>query len=303
MKKVFILFLSLLLLLFCVPLGHAAVVYSYLPEPVPTNSGIETTDYLVATVGGVNYIFAVSYPQLDSGVRVTLEHSSSGYEIKLTNASTVDIRFDFVSYNAITGAKAGYYTGTTRWGNASTLYRNANITAATSYGVQIVLDSSSYLPLVQIAWNDATDPSTYTNWLQSIYNRQGSIELELDIFYNAFNTFRQVNHSDLTEIYNLLSKIYSSLQSDGGETSMDQSNKDKMEEYQSIEDSLNKDYSEDLSAAFSDSGAVFTSNNAFSLISSALSEFILSNNKLNALIIFTLCLGLGVLIIGRKINA
>lgn len=311
MKKVFILFLSLVLLLFSI-VPASAQSYSLLPEPNPIRTGYYNT------YNSVNYvtdsfnqyhIFSLSFPELKdpSGVACIWERRSDGaFNLNIYNYSDVSLTYIFYRYNALTGQVYSNNQYTVNSLSSRTVVSAIHFTQYTPYG--ITLNTSSYataVPLCQIAWSDTTDPNTYVSWLQNIYTRQGNILQDLEIFYNAFDTFKQVNHYDLTQIYDLLSDIYDLLSEDSElSTAPVDDFSNAVEEYNSVEDQIMVDYKSDVDLQFQKSDQVFTGNNAFALISSTFTDlFVNGNIKINALILFTLCLGLGVLLIGRKLNA
>lgn len=76
-----------------------------------------------------------------------------------------------------------------------------------------------------------------------------------------------------------------------------------IDEYVRAEDELNKDYSGDLQAQFDVAGDIFSGNSAYSFVSDLFQELLLDNLNINSLILFSLAIGLCVLILGRRLNA
>lgn len=77
---------------------------------------------------------------------------------------------------------------------------------------------------------------------------------------------------------------------------------DRVNELESLESQVNRDYSNDISFAFGSSDQVFHGNNAFSWISSQIQSIVLDNPVLSAVVIFSLAMGIAVLALGRRIN-
>ena len=313
-KRFCVVFVAFLILLIPITAYATPTYFSNLPEPFPTEAGTTQNKFLVADIAGTPFIFSFTFPLADDELyRLYLTHSNSGYELKFDNLSGSDVEVLFVTYNAKTGATSGYYKPTVRNGKTFTLYRNVNMLSATSYGVQILLEGSYILPACSIAWADSTDPSTYTNWLSDIYTRQGNIQLDLEIFYNAFDTFRQVNHQDLTQIYSLLNKIYELLGANAEVPESSTVSTSELDEYQSLEDSLMVDKSAELESiadfdiGFADDVEVNTSHVVITATSSAipfinqlLEKFVLGNPAILPMCILALTAGVFVLILGRK---
>ncbi|MBO5395386.1 MAG: hypothetical protein J6A97_00730 [Clostridia bacterium] len=80
-------------------------------------------------------------------------------------------------------------------------------------------------------------------------------------------------------------------------------NKDEINNVLQNEAALNKDFSGDLNQQFDIAGNIFEGNSSFSFISNLFQDVILSVPQLNSLIIFSLAIGLCVLILGRRLNA
>ena len=74
----------------------------------------------------------------------------------------------------------------------------------------------------------------------------------------------------------------------------------ELDEYESLEDSLNKDFSGDLSKALNQD--IFTGNGAFIFIKNTFEDVLLSNPVILGLILFALSMGLVALILGRKVG-
>ena len=100
-----------------------------------------------------------------------------------------------------------------------------------------------------------------------------------------------------------LYRIIELLGGDYEETTIPQpSQESDIEELASRQDAIQGNISSGLDQAVQNFGAVFTGNGAFALIKTGFESFILGNNKINALLVFCLSLGIGVLLIGRKIG-
>lgn len=196
--------------------------------------------------------------------------------------------------------------------------------------------------LANIAWSDATDPQVYTTWLNSINAKLNEIDnntdnveaqlsdisSQLSLFYSVFNsyqsqiignmstiitslnslnsrlnTFAQQNHYDLQQIYTMLSQIYALLSEEPETRPPAIGNQDEVNDVLHSEAALNKDFSGDLQNQFNVAGNIFDGNSSFGFISNLFSDLLLSNASINGLIIFSLAIGLCVLILGRRLNA
>lgn len=74
----------------------------------------------------------------------------------------------------------------------------------------------------------------------------------------------------------------------------------ELDQFESLEDSLNKDFSGDLSNALNQD--IFTGNGAFIFIKNTFEDILLSNPVILGLILFALSMGLVALILGRKVG-
>lgn len=81
------------------------------------------------------------------------------------------------------------------------------------------------------------------------------------------------------------------------------SNQGQIDNFLQDEAALNKDFSADLNNQFNVAGNIFESNSSFSFISNLFQQLVLDVPALNSLIIFSLAIGLCVLILGRRLNA
>lgn len=192
-----------------------------------------------------------------------------------------------------------------------------------------------------IAWADETDPTVYTSWLSNLYNKLNeldsntdniesslsSINSSLSLFYSLFNSyqshllqdtsqiilqlnnintrlqsFQNQNHTDLVNIYATLTQIYDLLAQEQ-ETQPPIEQESQIQDFIQAEGELNKDFSGDLQNQFNIAGNVFQDNSAYSFITNLMQSLVLSNVKINSLLIYALAIGLCVLVLGRKLNA
>lgn len=300
MRKICIFFSFCFFMLSFTFLSHAASkYYSSLPEPI----NFSNCPCLVYDNGSTPYIVTFNFSRISTDdVFIEVYQSSAGtIGFRAYNYSNVGYDITLSRYNALNGSYVDGIKKTVNSLDSVVLDNYFSCTSLTPYDCL----TSLHLPLVSIAWSDSVDPNTYSSWLQNIYIRQGNILQDLEIFYNAFDTFKQVNHYDLTQIYSILSDIYDLLSEDSDLTTAPVDDfSDSVQDYNSVEDQLMVDYQADVDLQFQNSNQVFTGNNAFSLISTTFTDlFVNGNLKLNALILFSLSLGLGVLILGRKLNA
>ena len=63
------------------------------------------------------------------------------------------------------------------------------------------------------------------------------------------------------------------------------------------------DLDSNIDSAFKDANSVFSNNNAYAFISGSMGDILFYNVKISGLIVFSLAMGLCVLILGRKVNA
>lgn len=88
-----------------------------------------------------------------------------------------------------------------------------------------------------------------------------------------------------------------------GETYPALGHEDDISEFIEQEGEYNKDYSDELEDQLGSAGSVFDNNGSFAFLSAAFDDLILSNTSVNGLILFSLGIGLCVLILGRRLNA
>lgn len=63
------------------------------------------------------------------------------------------------------------------------------------------------------------------------------------------------------------------------------------------------DLDSNLDSAFNDANSVFSNNNAYAFISGSMERIVFGNVKISGLVIFSLAMGLCVLVLGRKLNS
>lgn len=320
-KKIICVLSCISLTLLCLPVfSNAAVtVYSDLPEPVPTGN----VKYFVVSINDAVSLYMISSPYQDIDVSASIVSNKltitaisraldASTDVYMTAYNVYNGSLRTNSFKMPVGAVHGYFVYT--FGNFPT---NSNTLLFSSYGVS--LESGFNLQPCNIVWNESPDPSVYTSKLTQIYNKLNeidqntdnveeilsTIESELELLNLLFLEYAEQNHTDLELIYLMISNIYSLLTEEQTTRAPAIPGEDKtqVEEIMSNEAALNKDYSSDLNNQFNVAGNIFEGNDAFSFISNLFSEMILSFPALNTLIIFSLALGLCVLILGRRLNA
>lgn len=328
--------------LLCLPVFSSAAnakYYSPMPEPIPTdnvkyfvlqiNSGYPSL-YCISAIAPINvrlviengYLKVQCYTDIDDSYAVSSNCFRTAFNVNTGScvSSTTEIT-------------SGVYT-------FSNFPIASNTLCVTSYGCN--LGSGFNLPAVNVAWNDSTDPSTYTTILNNINSKLNEIDTntdgieaaladinsELELFYNLFNAYQSAiledttniqtllntvitrlnsfasqNHTDLVNILNKLNQIYDLLNKEEPTRAPAIDNQDEVDNVLQNEAALNKDFSGDLNQQFDVAGNIFDNNSSFSFISNLFNDLILSVPQLNSLIIFSLAIGLCVLILGRRLNA
>lgn len=341
LRKCVALFMILPLSVLCLPVissAAEATYYSALPEPVPTDN----VKYFVFQSSGTPVLYCISSL---APLNVTLQVVDGYFRIvcftDIDDSYGVSSNAYRCAYNIYSGSCISKSTEIT-----SGIYVFGNFPVAsytvrvTSYGCNI--GEGFNLPAVNVAWNDTTDPDTYTDWLSDIYSKLGEIDTntdgiesalddinsELTLFYNLFNAyqsqilddtssiisqldslnslldaFANQNHIDLAAILSMVTQIYDLLNRESETRAPAIENQDEVDNVIQNEAALNKDFSGDLNDQFNVAGNIFESNSAFSFISNLFSDIILSVPQLNSLVIFSLAIGLCVLILGRRLNA
>lgn len=164
-------------------------------------------------------------------------------------------------------------------------------------------DDRIYFYCIQVSDQNFHLPSGYQTWgLSDIFiDPVGSSKSVVSEYKNRV-LFQQSVISGFDSIHNDLDLIYNFLIGDGSAPVYPNVVIPDFAEESSLGDALLIDYSDDLSSVFSDSDNIFSSNGAFALISNTFNQIIFGNLKLNSLILFCLCFGIAILIIGRKLN-
>lgn len=115
--------------------------------------------------------------------------------------------------------------------------------------------------------------------------------------------FRDDVRDGILNIEGSLDELQSNLFEGGTSREPAIGNQDEINNVLQNEAALNKDFSGDLNQQFDIAGNIFEGNSSFSFISNLFQDLILSVPQLNSLIIFSLAIGLCVLILGRRLNA
>ena len=115
--------------------------------------------------------------------------------------------------------------------------------------------------------------------------------------------FRDDVRDGILNIEGSLDDLHSDLFEGGTSRDPAIENKDQIDNILQDEAALNKDFSADLNQQFDTAGNIFENNSSFSFISNLFQDMILSVPQLNSLVIFSLAIGLCVLILGRRLNA
>lgn len=126
-----------------------------------------------------------------------------------------------------------------------------------------------------------------------------------EVFQNSILNGFQDLEDQMSDVNENLDDIEGILNGEG-ETYAPLPEESYFNEYHKAESEYNKDFSGELGDLIGDADGIFDSVNgssAFSFITSIFDDIIVSNSKINGLILFCLSLGLCVLILGRRINS
>ncbi|MCH5197916.1 MAG: hypothetical protein J1E34_03320 [Oscillospiraceae bacterium] len=180
-----------------------------------------------------------------------------------------------------------------------------------------VISDKSYMP-ANILWNNDAFINDNLTGIKNLLDSLAELEKlnfkllytffqdyaeYLDWFSNYFLQFGKTTTLQLEDILFFLQVLYKHLGGGDEIPPFDTEDTSVLDDYQNAEDSLMSDYGGQLEGALQYGNNVFASNSAFAFISETIQDLILNNAKLNMIIIFSLGLGLAVLVIGRKINA
>lgn len=306
-----ILFISILPFSFASQVN--GVVYTSLPEPIPT----ENTKFLVVTdTSGVKapLIFMFS-SSVFSDFYITYTPSLQDIKLDIYYTGNASPQYMHMCiFNLLNGTYVGFSSF-----SVSLLYQYRNTSlngynSFISFGVDVINSNGARTALVE--WNKDIEWNIYnllSNSLSAIQSDLFNIDFNSESILRDLrsyvswveNTFYPYFTTQTTNIINRLDTIISLL---GGEYSsseidLPEDQQSDINELASAEDVIRGDIQGGMNSAFSDYGQVFTGNGAFALIKNGIESIILSNSKLNALIIFALTLGIAIMLIGRRIQA
>ena len=343
MKRLLIVFFSLFFsvcgLFVTLPFSFAedyfenGIIYSKLPEPVPTNN----TAYLLLTNSSNGnaylYMFSAFHDNTVANCQFLINRTSNtAFTVSVSNTSdpTVSLSWYISVYSAKTGAFTSFYAPT----SSSFSFTNRPVyDSFASYGC--VCDGFSGVKQSAISWDGYTDHSFQDELIsqalaqldQTLYyisqdttdlshlssdirtyigNIQDWLLNDVDEFiYWVKNTFSSALWDRLNTIKSKLDTIIDLLGGSYESTEFDQPSEQQqaIDDLVSAEAAVQGNVAGDMENAFGSYGEVFGGNGAFSMIKTGFESIILQNTKLNALIIFALTLGVAVLLIGRKIKA
>ena len=305
----------------CLPIfSSAQEVVHYASIPRPVNS--DDVKYIIADNPSQSYctFYRISLNALDLDT-FNIFFAADNSDVKLMAYNTGSISYDvFIDRFNLDGQHLGSYVITVPSGglpNTVTLLNfDSDYVGYLDIGdipLQEGSETSSF-GVPSVAWSDATDPDTYTQWLDrinstlddintdtsSIDDQLKDVNSQLDLFYSLFNSYQMQQHHDLLDIYNKVSDIYDLMSEEASTYAPVEES--EIDEFLSAEAELNKDYSADLENQFQSAGSVFDNNSAYSFISNLFSNLLLSNTSINSLIIFALAIGLCILVLGRRLN-
>ena len=348
MKRLLIVFFSLFFsvcgLFVTLPFSYAqdyfedGIIYSKLPEPVPTS----TTSYLLLTNSSNGnaylYMFSAYHPAQQSDAQFLINRSSNG-DFTVTCSTSWDtsgsgstsLDWIIAVFSAKTGAFLSYYTvsptqsfsftnrpvydsyiayGCIPEGFNSLKRSSISWDGYTDHAFQDELISQALSQLDQTLYyisQDTTDLSHFTSDIRTyIGNIQDWLLNDVDEFiYWVKNTFSSALWDRLNTIQSKLDTIIDLLGGSYESTEFDQPSEQQqaIDDLVSAEAAVQGNVAGDMENAFGAYGEVFGGNGAFSMIKTGFESIVLQNTKLNALIIFALTLGVAVLLIGRKIKA
>ena len=133
-------------------------------------------------------------------------------------------------------------------------------------------------------------PQKIANYISAL------LEGLISSFYDLFDNLK----SKLTDLFSVFTEeqtTYAPI--DEGELPSD---------YQAAEDEAFDaagvgDLDSNIDSAFKDANSVFSNNNAYAFISGSMEQIVFGNVKISGLVIFSLAMGLCVLVLGRKLNS
>lgn len=319
----FFCFLIIMTLPFAFAVSITKVFESNLPQPeaddqhaylvIGNNTNLSSTPQL--------FEFSCKSPYT---IEVTVSVESSGHYwisafLRDANGNVINDpnlgKFNVVRYNALNGSFGTYASVTypTTFYNLQWPY--SSYPSILTYGCTYS-DNDQHPNMLQINWAEGPSGSFRNTLLDySLTNIQSLLENIWIIDENIYNGLREYVEFIALDMYpffidevyyieDQLDNIISLLGGDYESNEIDQpSQSDDINELASAEAAIERDVGSDMQSAFSNYGQVFTGNGAFALIKSGFESFILGNSKINALIVFCLTLGIGTLIIGRRISA
>lgn len=282
------------------------IVLSNLSQPVADNYN----SYFVLTRNTYGYLYQITWfpPDLTSDYSLRLYCDSTGkFHIEFPRFSEVGYDahinvFDLSSGNFITSNFIQVSAG-------ATFYRVglSNLTAFTisdliTYGIAFDNQSEYDFGYARVAWStDLQQTTTLTLALNLIRSQLISVNREMEVISDLLNSFYIQNSMTLDSIYDLL---YEYLKPDEVPTFVEpttESLQNFLDSESKVFDSIDPDYY-DKSVSLFDNNNI-TNGTTFQLLRSIMNTLIFNNNKLSSLVIFSLTIGLAVLILGRKLNA
>lgn len=223
-----------------------------------------------------------------------------------TSATFLISVFDATSGRYVTMSEVNVPANTIQnWGFTNSYADPTSYPYCTTYGC--MLDNTVYeYPISRVPitfnYNGSTD-----SLLLLIYN--SIIMFHRDISQELVNSFNQIisdfglSNSLLSDVKSILNDILNTLITESNEYPQVTSDalNDFMDSESKVFDSIDPDYY-DKSVSLFDNNNI-TNGTTFQLLRSIMNTLVFNNSKLSSLVIFSLTIGLAVLILGRKLNA
>lgn len=156
----------------------------------------------------------------------------------------------------------------------------------------------------EISSDDHVTTGLLTSIIENIKNLPGNIRTALSSLFDSLTSSISGFFTNLENKLSSLFSVFTEEQTtyapiDEGELPSD---------YQAAEDEAFDaagvgDLDSNIDSAFKDANSVFSNNNAYAFISGSMEQIVFGNIKISGLVIFSLAMGLCVLVLGRRLNS
>lgn len=290
------------------PRSESGYLLSVLPEPITDHSN---AFIVFQSNGGTAYLLACNWTLTDDALDmldIQLYVDSAGnYSLRVFNTSSASISFMWSLYDVSNGF---YYDS----GLVSIPANNLSYTTVTlgmnfvsypnvkTYGISLLNEFSFPVNQPVILWNyDRLNAEAIAAQTLLILNQLYAINRSLgDIEDVLIRELMDLNYT-LEQIYDILDRVYNSEPDTFVQPSSD-AIQDYINDESAVYDVLPTNMIGNIDSALSDGAAVFDGNGAFSLIRSIMQGIAFNQPKFNGFILFSLAIGIAVLILGRRLN-